>query len=354
MSEIINAEPVDASDETSLVTGQAFARTTPTIKDVAAAAGVGVGTVSRVLSGNGRVADVTRRRVEEIVEEIGYRPSALGRGLQRRRTDTIGLLVADISNPFYGEFAKGVLDAAKTAGRHVIVGSSGEDPTSEREYVDLMLEQQVDGIIAFPTGGNLRTWRSARERGVSIVFADRLLEGFDAPAVVIDNDDAAFRLTVHLFEQGHSRIGFLGGPLALSSGRLREEGFRRAHQAAGLALDENLIVRQEFTRDSVHGSALDLIDRSDRPTAVIASNNVLGEAALAAIGTLGLRMPHDISLAMIDDVPWAWLTHPTVTVVSQPTHALGAEALRLIAAGTTDGVTVLPTELLIRDSTRRI
>ncbi|MFD4957808.1 LacI family DNA-binding transcriptional regulator [Microbacterium sp. NPDC058389] len=326
----------------------------PTLKDVAAAAGVGLGTVSRVLSGNGRVADATRTRVEEVVRELGYRPSALGRGLKRQRTDTIGLLVADIANPFYGEFAKGVLDAAKAAGRHVIVGSSGEDPTAEREYVDLLLEQRVDGIIAFPTGGNVQTWRAARDRGVSVVFADRLLAGFDAPAVVIDNDEAAFRLTVHLFKQGHSRIGYLGGPVALSSGRLREEGFRRAHQVTGMPLSEDLIIRQEFTRDSAHGSALSLVDRPDRPTAVIASNNVLGEAALAAIGTLGLRMPQDISLAMIDDVPWAWLTHPSITVISQPTRALGAEAIRLISEGIDTGVSVLPTELLIRESTGRL
>lgn len=329
------------------------ARLAPTMKDIAAAAGVGLGTVSRVLSGNGRVAEETRRRVEAVVDELGYRPSALGRGLKRQRTDTIGLLVADISNPFYGEFAQGVLDAAKAAGRHVIVGSSGEDPQLEREYVDLMLEQRVDGIIAFPTGGNVQTWRSAKERGVSLVFADRLLDGFDAPAVVVDNDDAAFRLTVHLFEQGHTRVGYLGGPLTLSSGRLREAGFRRAYRAAGLRLDEDLIVRQEFTRDSAHGSALNLVDRTDRPTAVIASNNVLGEAALAAIGTLGLRMPHDIALAMIDDVPWAWLTHPSITVVSQPTAALGAEAIRLIGERADAGVSVLPTELILRESTRR-
>jgi LacI family transcriptional regulator len=325
----------------------------PTMKDLAAAAGVGLGTVSRVLSGRGYVAEATKQRVEDAVKELGYRPSALGRGLKRQRTDTIGLIVADISNPFYGEFAKGVLDAAKEAGRHVIVGSSGEDPEAEREYVDLMLEQRVDGIIAFPTGGNVQTWHSARDRGVSVVFADRLLTGFDAPAVVIDNDDAAFRLTVHLLEQGHTRIGYLGGPLAISSGRLREDGYRRAHRVAGLPVDEQLIVRQEFTRDSAHGSALSLVDRADRPTAVIASNNVLGEAAIGAIGVLGLRMPADIALAMVDDVPWASLTHPSVTVIAQPTKQLGAEAIRLVTERVQRGVSVLPTELLVRESTRR-
>ncbi len=323
----------------------------PTMKEIAVAAGVGLGTVSRALSDGHHVSAATRARVQDAARELRYRSSALGRGLKRQQTDTIGLIVADLSNPFYGEFAQGVLTGAQARNRHVIVGSSGEDPASELDYIDLLLEQRVGGIIAFPTGQNIESWEAARALGVRIVFADRTIDGFDAPSVVVDNAGGARELTQHLIDLGHQRIGYLGGPLDVSSGRLREEGYRAALAGAGIPAVELLIVRQGFIRETAHAHALRLLD--ERPSAIVASNNVLGEAVLAALRDRGLRYPADVSIAIFDDVPWSRLTQPAMTVQAQPSAELSRTAVELLLSNeAADAEIMLPTQLIVRESTR--
>jgi LacI family transcriptional regulator len=324
-----------------------------TMKDVAELAGVGLGTVSRVLSGNGQVSAATRERVLEAARRLDYRPSALGRGLKTQRTNNIGLIVADISNNFYGEFAEGVLSAAKALGRHVIVCASGEDAQTEREYAEVLLQQRVDGIIVFPTGANIDLWEGARRLGVNVVFVDRIVEAVHVPTIIVDNVTGSHAATEYLLALGHRRIGFLGGPQALTSGRQREEGFRAAHRDAGVPVVEELVVRTRFTRDTAHASALRLLQTTPAPTALFASNNVLGEAALGAVRDSGLRVPGDISVLMFDDVPWASLITPSVTVVSQPARQMGHEAARLVVnPDQGGGVRVLPAEFIIRNSCR--
>jgi LacI family transcriptional regulator len=146
-----------------------------------------MGTVSRVFSNEGSVSATTRAKVEDAAARLHYRPSALARGLKRQSTNNVGLIVTDISNNFYGEFAQGVLASAKELGRHVILCASGEDPATEREYIDLLVEQRVDGIIAFPTGSNLDAWDTARRIGINVLFADRAVAGLDVPSILVDN-----------------------------------------------------------------------------------------------------------------------------------------------------------------------
>ncbi|KRC51961.1 hypothetical protein ASE16_02525 [Leifsonia sp. Root227] len=324
------------------------------MKDVAAAAGVGLGTVSRVFSNKGKVADATRQRIQAVALELNYRPSALGRGLKRMTTNNIGLIVTDISNNFYGEFAQGVLATAKTLGRHVILCASGEDPETELEYIDLLVEQRVDGIIAFPTGENRDAWRSAISLGINVVFADRTVDEIDVPSVLVDNLAGSRALTEYLLALGHRRVGYLGGPSNLTSGRLREEGYRRAHADIGLEVDEQLVVRTRFTRDTAYASALRLLEAPAAPTALVASNNVLGEAALNAVRDRGLKVPDDISVVMFDDVPWANLVEPPVTVIAQPAWQMGQAATRMVLAPDFSSIQslTLATELMLRKSAR--
>jgi LacI family transcriptional regulator len=322
------------------------------MKDVAAAAGVGLGTVSRVFTGTGKVAPATLAHVKKIAAELNYHPSAVGRGLKRQTTDNIGLIVTDISNNFYGQFAEGVLATAKDLGRHVILCASGEDPTTEREYIDLLVRQRVDGIIAFPTGDNVGAWRSARSLGINVVFADRVIPDLKFRSITVDNVAGADSLTDYLIALGHTRIGYLGGPADLSSGAGREEGFRRAHASAGIPVDESLVIRTKFTRDTAYASAQRLLSAGERPTALVAANNVLGEAALMAIHAHGLSMPDDISLVMFDDVPWANLIEPPMTVVAQPAWQMGQLAVRMVLDPRGDSAESLklPTKLTIRGS----
>lgn len=326
-------------------------RAQPTMREVAEAAGVGIATVSRVLSNGGSVAPATRARVEAAAKHLGYRPSALGRNLKRRTTNNIGLIVTDISNNFYGEFAQGLLATARELGRHVILCASGEDSGSEREYIDLLVEQRVDAIIAFPTGENIDAWEDARRLGIKVLFADRELPQLSIPSILVDNVGGARRLTEYLLALGHRRIGYLGGPSRLTTGSRREEGFRLAHADAGVAVDDDLVVRTRFTRDTAYASAIRLLESRVPPTALFAANNILGEAALAAIRERGLAVPDDISLVMFDDVPWARLVDPPVTVAAQPAWSMGQTAARQVLALDRDSRSLtLPVEVLIRRS----
>ncbi|HEX4813476.1 MAG TPA: LacI family DNA-binding transcriptional regulator [Nonomuraea sp.] len=343
-----------------------------TIKDVAEAAGVGVATVSRVLSG-GSASPRTRERVLAVAAQLDYRPSALGRNLRQRRTGGMGLLVPDLTDTFYGQLAEGVLACARSAGDPVVVGSTGGDPEQESELIGMLLEQSVDRMIAVPAGDS-DTWAPAIRAGMTVVFADRLpsqavqdddpgvsvadlmlLDGLapaaaparplDAPSVVAD-DRAGIRTAVrYLRGLGHRRIAFLGGP----GHDRRVAAFR---EAVGSPVDEELIVFATGSRDSAYAAAAGLFQSRPDLSAVVAGGNVLGEAAVLAARELDLRVPRDVSLVMYDDVPWAELCSPPLTVIAQPGRDMGYRAAELVLRSSTRRLrnVVLPTELVIRGS----
>ncbi|MFI9590282.1 LacI family DNA-binding transcriptional regulator [Nonomuraea sp. NPDC052265] len=352
-----------------------------TIKDVAEAAGVGVATVSRVLSG-GSASPSTRERVLAVAAQLDYRPSALGRNLRQRRTGGLGLLVPDLTDTFYGQLSEGVLACARSAGEPVVLGSTGGDPEQEAELIGMLLEQSVDRVIAVPSG-DAETWAPALRAGMTVVFADRLppeagreeehdrdpaesalddlmlLDGVpprgrvpegaarppDVPAVLAD-DRAGIRTAVrYLRGLGHRRIAFLGGP----GHDRRADAFR---EAVGAPVDEELVVFGTGSRDSAYAAASGLFQSRPDLSAVVAGGNVLGEAAVLAARELDLRVPRDVSLVMYDDVPWAELCAPPLTVIAQPGRDMGYRACELVLReGTRRARTVvLPTELIIRGS----
>ncbi|RVX42949.1 LacI family transcriptional regulator [Nonomuraea polychroma] len=342
-----------------------------TIKDVAEAAGVGVATVSRVLSG-GSASPQTRERVLAVAAQLDYRPSALGRNLRQRRTGGMGLLVPDLTDTFYGQLAEGVLACARSAGEPVVLGSTGGDPEQESELIGMLLEQSVDRLIAVPSGDS-DTWTPVIRAGMTVVFADRLpshateehagtaaladlmaLDGLgaaaqarplDVPAVLAD-DRAGIRTAVrYLRGLGHKRIAFLGGP----GHDRRAAAFR---EAVGAPVDEELVVFGTGSRDSAYAAASGLFQSRPDLSAVVTGGNVLGEAAVLAARELDLRVPRDVSLVMYDDVPWAELCSPPLTVIAQPGRDMGYRAAELVlrAGGRRPRSVVLPTELIIRGS----
>ncbi len=343
-----------------------------TIKDVAEAAGVGVATVSRVLSG-GSASPSTRERVLAVAAQLDYRPSALGRNLRQRRTGGIGLLVPDLTDSFFGRLAEGVLACARSAGEPVVVGSTGDDPEQESELIGMLLEQSVDRVIAVPSG-DADAWRPAIRAGMTVIFADRLPSGppepsaasglgdlmlldglartspppgrpLDVPAVLAD-DRAGIRTAVrYLSGLGHRRIAFLAGP----GHDRRVAAFR---EAVGEPVDEELIVFATGSRDSAYAAASGLFQSRPDLSAVLAGGNMLGEAAVLAARELDLRVPRDVSLVMYDDVPWAELCSPPLTVIAQPGRDIGYRAAELVlrAGGRRPRSVVLPTELIVRGS----
>ncbi|SDG06627.1 LacI family transcriptional regulator [Sinosporangium album] len=318
-----------------------------TIKDVAAAAGVGVATVSRVLSG-GSASPETRERVLAAAARLDYRPSALGRNLRQRRTGGIALLVPDITDTFYGRLTEGVLSCARSAGEPVMIGATGDDPELEAELIGTFLEQSVDRVIAVPCG-DADTWTPALRAGLTVVFAHRRPPGRDDVPAVLSDDRLGVRTAVeYLAGLGHRRIAYLGGPG--QGPRLR--AFRDTLAALGITLDDELVVSARAARDSAYAAASGLFQHRPDLTAVLAGGNVLGEAAVLAARELDLRLPRDVSIVMFDDVPWAELCSPPLTVIAQPAQDIGYRAAELVmresARRTRD--TVLPTELLVRGS----
>ncbi|MCF6474416.1 LacI family transcriptional regulator [Nonomuraea sp. MG754425] len=346
-----------------------------TIKDVAEAAGVGVATVSRVLSG-GSASPRTRERVLAVAAQLDYRPSALGRNLRQRRTGGMGLLVPDLTDTFHAQLAEGVLACARSAGEPVLIGSTAGDPEQEAELIGMLLEQSVDRLIAVPTGDE-DTWAPALRAGMTVVFADRLparpspedddpaavavndlrvLDGLsparpapvralDVPSVVAD-DRAGIRTAVrYLRGLGHKRIAFLGGP----GHDRRAAAFG---EAVGPPVDEDLVVFGTGSRDSAYAAASGLFQSRPDLSAVVAAGNVLGEAAVLAARELDLRVPRDVSLVMYDDVPWAELCAPPLTVIAQPGRDMGYRAAELVlrSGPRRPRSVVLPTELIIRGS----
>ena len=333
-----------------------MSRRRPTLKDVAARAGVGTATVSRVLTGNGYTSLQARERIVAAAEELGYRPSGLARGLKLQRTEALGLLVADITNPFYSYVASGALEAAGEAGHHLILCATNEDPKMESEYIDVLLESRVDGIVAVPTGANLEQWEHVVEFGVQLVLIDRELEGVAGiPSITVDNRGGALAATEHLLALGHRRIAIVSGPRDTTTGGERLRGYLDAHARAGVPVDEGLIRDGSFMREQAAVAARELL--AAEPTAVFAANNVLGEVALTAIHEAGLSIPDDVSLVVFDDVAWTRQMTPAITAVAQPMDRLGRvgveRLLEALGRRPGDGLpTRLPVELIVRDSTR--
>ncbi len=330
---------------------------TITIKDVAKEAGVSLGTASRVLSGRGYSSEESRKKVHEAVRRLGYTPNDLARKLKQTRTDTIGLMITDIINPFYSFLASGVLDYARKLGYHVIVCATDEEPELEREYLDVLMKQRAAGVIAVPTGQNVDHWQKAIKFGMKIVFVDReMKELSENDVILVDNEQGAKDAVEYLIKNGHERIGIITGPLSTTTGRGRLEGYLMALQQHNIPISDELIKVVSFKGESGIEAATGLLNLPQRPTAIFAANNALAEATIHVIREHHLHIPKDISLVIFDDVPWASLTSPPITAVYQPTYLLGRYGMEHLDRILNDDTPrprqkiVLGTELIIRES----
>ena len=320
-------------------------------------AGISKSAVARVLSGQGYASAELRGAVLAAAEALGYSPNAVGKSFRQQRTGTIGLIVPDITNPFYAFVADGVLEVAREQEYRVVLVASGELDAAELRCLMLLIESRVDGILAVPTGGNAAAWSKAIRLGRKVVLVDREVPGIEGvPLVSVDNRGGVLRATGHLLELGHRDIGLLTGPLVISTARERLAGFLDAHADAGLPVSPELIVETSYTRENAAEAALRLLDHTRPPTAVLAGNNILGEAVVGAARRLGRAIPRDLSVLVFDDPPWTSLLDPPISVVQQPMRELGATAARHLIAQLRGAeppcpLAVLPTQLIIRGST---
>jgi LacI family transcriptional regulator len=326
-----------------------------TIADVASRAGVSKATVSHVVNKTRFVEESTTKRVLAAIEETGYRPSGIARSLTTNRTETIGVIVSDVSNAFFGDLLRGIEDVLRPMNYGLVVCNTDEILEYEDKYVDILLRQRVDGIIAAATSQRWGILEKAQGMHTPVVFTDRAFEGLEGPFVGVDNEGGAKAGTGHLIGAGHRKIGILAGLQRLSTMRERLRGFRAALRESGIAPNEDWIMECPLTVDAARMSAKRLMSMGDRPTALFASNNLLSLGALLAIRETGLCCPAEIALVGFDDHPWAAVADPPLTVVRQPSRGLGQEAARTMVsliAGEQSGATrtILPCELVLRQS----
>jgi LacI family transcriptional regulator len=303
-----------------------------TIKDVAREAGVSLGTASQALRDSPAVRDATRRRVRAVATRLRYQPSAVARGLVTRRTHTVGLLISDIANPFFIRAVRAVEDAAQENGYNVILCNTDEDPAKETQYLRVLMEKRVDGIILATTAGSLPAVREVRWRRIPLVLFDRELPQVATDTVKVDSVRGGQLATEHLLQLGHRRIAIIHGPVVRSTGAERLEGYLLALRTAGVPPDPALIREGNFKQDSGRDLARQLLDLVPPPTALFCTNNLMTVGALQTLGERGIRIPQDLSLVGYDDMEWWTLTHPPLTTVGQPVYELGREAMRLLLA----------------------
>jgi LacI family transcriptional regulator len=331
-----------------------------TIRDVAREAGVSIATVSATLNGTARVSEKRARRVWDAIQAVGYTPHGSARSLRLGHTRSIGLILGDISNPFFTSLAKAVESRASAAGYMVILATSDESPGKELNLIKVLLEQRVAEILLAPAGyaEAYRAALSAMVR-VPLVLVDRQLPKADYDAVVVDNRAAARMVTGYLARLNHTRIAIVIGRQHLWTSEQRVRGYREALRAAGLKRHGDLELRADSRIETAYGATQRLLGLADPPTAIFAANNLMLQGALEAILDMRLDCPGRISLAGVDDFPWSSASRPRLTTVSQPIGEMGIRAVeqlltriarRTAARRTSAQMITLQPRFLIRDS----
>ena len=300
-----------------------------TIHDVAKQAGVAPITVSRVINNSGYISDKTRDKVQTAISELGYVPNILARSLRSKRTNTLALVFTDITNPFFTILARGVEDSASFAGFNVIFCNTDESQEKEDNYIQLLLQKQVDGILLVPAGSNTKSIEIIQEQNTPLVVLDRRVSNTSVDIVRGDSEGGAYQLTKYLIDLGHRRIAIISGPRNVSTAEDRLLGYKRAMEENGLK--EYLMSYYGcFTQASGFELTREIFSHDSKPTAVFAANNLMAIGALRALQEIGLKVPDDVALVSFDDIPENLTIFPFMTVVTQPSYELGKRATELI------------------------
>ena len=303
-----------------------------TIKDVASRAGVSAATVSRVLNNQPNVTPQLRTRVLEAIEQLNYQRNRVAQSLRVKSRQILGLIIPDIRNSFFTAVARGVEDVAYEHGYSLVLCNTDEDPARERLYLDIMLAERVAGTIVAPVAEVDNHCHVLLDDGIPVVAMDRRMRDLDVDTVVVTNFAGAYQAVSHLIQEGHRRIGFIGGILQATTGRERYEAYKKALDDHGISLEEDLMTVGDSRQDSGYRLALQLLGLKEPPTALFAANNRMVLGALIAIQERGLRIPQNIAVVGFDDMPWAALLNPPLTVVAQPTYELGQMATEMLIA----------------------
>ncbi|GAB3263838.1 LacI family DNA-binding transcriptional regulator [Arthrobacter pigmenti] len=349
----------------------------PTVPDVARAAGVSTSTAARALGGYGYVSANVQERVHEAAAKLGYRTNQVAKSMVTGRTNTIGVVGADIENPYFAGSMRGIGDMARATNYGAILTNSDEDVAIERDAVQILVDRGVDGLIVAPADvSDCSHLVMAMERGVPVTLLDRTCPGTEMDAVIIDNVKAAKEAITHLIELGHRRIGIVTelrreaeaydmekmspgqdiDPLTLNPSASRLLGYLQAHWDADLPVDPTLLGRTKtYTKARATSATIDLLKSDDPPTAIFSVDNLMTIGALEGMKKLDAHMPEELSLVAFDDLDWMTLVTPSITAVRQPVYEMGMNAAQILFSRINNPDraairSVASSELIIRNS----
>jgi len=302
-----------------------------TIKDVAKKAGVGLGTVSRVLNNHPSVSEETRKKVLDAIKELDYNPNAIARSLKVKYTKSIGVMIPDISSAFYPDIVRGIEDIANEYKYNIILLNTDLKREKEKEALIMLKEKKVDGILFISNTISEKLKRDFKKINIPIVLIATKDDESEFYSVTIDNERAAYEATKYLIKLGHKRIAMLAGKKEdPNAGIPRINGYKRALEESGLKLDENIIFYGDYKFKSGYQNMLKIIKLKDKPTAIFSASDTMAVGAASCAMQHGFKVPDDFSIIGFDGVELAEYFYPPITTVKQPRYEMGAKGMEML------------------------
>ncbi|SER51575.1 transcriptional regulator, LacI family [Gracilibacillus ureilyticus] len=302
-----------------------------TITDVAKKAGVSKSTVSQYLNERyDYMGEKTKERIKSAIEDLNYSPNYLARSLKQKQTNTIGVIVANILHVFSTHVIRSIQDFCNERHFHVIVCNADDDPDKEKQFIEMLYAKQVDGMIIFPTGGNIALYKKLTNENYPIVFMDRIVPDIEIDTVLLDNKKASLIAVNNFIQNGYRKIGVISPPLiqSLTPRIERINGYKQALQLHDIPLKAEYIADTSFDKVSVHLTRM--LNLKDPPGAILALNDLVLFEILAFVKTNKIRIPQDLAIIGIDDVIFASIYHPSLTTIAQPAFSMGKKAANLL------------------------
>ena len=340
-----------------------MAKKRASITDLAQQLNISASTVSRALNGHSSISEATTKRVVSLASKLGYQPYNMAAGLRRGRSKLLGVIVPHIDGNFFSQVVKGIEAAASKAGYHVLICQSNEEVAHERENLDTLMNAQVDGILVSlaRTTRESKHFEKVRKHDIPLVFFDRILEGHDVSAVVIDDRAGGYRATKHLLDQGYRRIAHFGGPQHLNIYKHRRQGYEDALREHGLPVETELLLICDMKMADGAVGMQQMLALPKPPDAVFSASDFTLVGVLETLKERGLRVPEDVGLVGFSNELFSQLTEPKLTTIDQHCERMGQSATRLLleimqeqGQPTASRHVVLQPDLLVRASSQRL
>jgi LacI family transcriptional regulator len=330
----------------------------PTIEDVAKLAGFSIATVSRVINKQEGVTKTTKTRIVSAIEELRYIPNAVARSMVKKKTNTIGIIIPDVNNPFFPVVVSEIEQRAREEGYFTMLCNTNESAETEKELLQIFMERSIDGLIITTAEEEGYQLQAAIDAKIPIVAVDRAVKKYEVDTVLIANRDGAYQAIRHLILQGHRKIAIICGPQNTTPGFERLVGYKKAMEDFDIPIVEPYILQGDFKEQSGFEMTKILHSMPERPTAIFTSNNLMTLGCLKALVEIDWKLGEDVSLVAFDDLDIATFVNPPLTLVSRPMRKLGEIAFEILLErmkGNVDGPKrhyMLSPELQIRQSCR--